>query len=179
MFSAREIERDDLELIMRWRMDPNITKWMNTDPVLTMEDQLKWFERIQDNATSRYWLIEVNGQPAGVLSLFDIDRDAGCAEWGYYIGDASLRSMPLAISIELSLYAFCFEDLHLSTVYNRVLSQNEGVIQLHKLCGNKVTEVRSGAVVKNGESFDQVCMEIDARTWNSMSLPSYERLGLA
>ena len=39
----REIREEDLELIMQWRMDPDITRYMNTDPKLTPEGQRKWF----------------------------------------------------------------------------------------------------------------------------------------
>lgn len=33
----RKIKRDDLEMIMNWRMDPDVTKYMYTDPKLSIE----------------------------------------------------------------------------------------------------------------------------------------------
>ena len=42
----RELREDDLENIMRWRMDPDITRYMNTNPKLTLEGQRKWFKAI-------------------------------------------------------------------------------------------------------------------------------------
>ena len=178
MYSARAIKDEDLELIMGWRMDPGITKWMNTDPALTLQDQKKWLERIQLDDLSQYWMICVDGQPAGVLSLFDIDKSSLSAEWGYYIGAAKLRSMNLAISIELSLYDYCFNNLGLKTVLNKVLADNEGVIKLHQICGNKITAVNKEAVIKNNIAHDQVCMEIGKADWESLSLPLYEKVEL-
>ena len=35
--ALRKINEEDLEQIMRWRMDPEITRYMNTDPKLTLE----------------------------------------------------------------------------------------------------------------------------------------------
>ena len=60
----REIREEDLELIMQWRMDPDITRYMNTDPKLTPEGQRKWFRAISEDTDVLYWLIEIEGQPA-------------------------------------------------------------------------------------------------------------------
>ena len=39
--TLRKVTEGDLEQIMRWRMDPEITRYMNTDPKLTLEGQKK------------------------------------------------------------------------------------------------------------------------------------------
>ena len=33
--TLREIREEDLEMIMNWRMDPEVTRYMNTNPRLT------------------------------------------------------------------------------------------------------------------------------------------------
>ena len=43
--TLRKVTEGDLEQIMRWRMDPEITRYMNTDPKLTLEGQKKWFAK--------------------------------------------------------------------------------------------------------------------------------------
>ncbi|RKX41786.1 MAG: UDP-4-amino-4,6-dideoxy-N-acetyl-beta-L-altrosamine N-acetyltransferase, partial [Thermotogae bacterium] len=55
--SLKRITENDLELIMNWRMLPEVTKYMYTDPNLTMEDQIKWFKKISSDSTTSYWLI--------------------------------------------------------------------------------------------------------------------------
>ena len=45
--TLRAITKKDLEKIMHWRMDPDITRYMNTDPKLTLEGQKKWFSSIE------------------------------------------------------------------------------------------------------------------------------------
>lgn len=89
----RELREDDLENIMRWRMDPDITRYMNTNPKLTLEGQRKWFKAICGNTDVRYWLIEIDGESAGVINLTGLDRADGCAGWAYYVGEKRLRSM--------------------------------------------------------------------------------------
>lgn len=178
MFSARKVQARDLELIRRWRTDPEITKWMYTDPVITAGDQKRWFESISNDDSCIYWLISVDDKPAGVLNLVNIDLGIGEAHWGYYVGEADLRSMPLALSIELSLYEYCFETLGLDVVHNEVLAINEGVVKLHQICGNEIVEVGHGSLTKNGIAYDQVFMRIDKKRWESFPRPPFEKLDL-
>ena len=45
--TVRSIEQTDLENIMHWRMDPDITRYMNTNPRLTLEGQKAWLASIE------------------------------------------------------------------------------------------------------------------------------------
>lgn len=68
-------------------MSPEVTAYMNTNPNLTMDGQRKWFNSLKDKDTVKYWIIEVDGKPAGVLNLADIDYEKKNTSWGYYIGE--------------------------------------------------------------------------------------------
>ena len=66
--TLRKVTEGDLEQIMRWRMDPEITRYMNTDPKLTLEGQKKWFAKVQQDQDVSYWIIEIDGTAAGVIN---------------------------------------------------------------------------------------------------------------
>ena len=70
---CRKIKEEDLQMIMEWRMRDDITKYMNSDPILTLDDQRKWLKKINDNQNEWHWLLEVDGVPAGVVSLTGFD----------------------------------------------------------------------------------------------------------
>lgn len=166
--SVRKIQKDDLELIMRWRMDKDITHYMNTDPQLTMEKQLIWYDKISNDETVEYWLAEVDAAPAGVISLNSIDRTSGIASWGYYIGEKKLRSLKLAVSLEMSLYDYVFDVLGLNELTNEVFSLNEGVIKLHLACGSCITKEVKGEVSKNGVDYDITHISITNADWEQI-----------
>ncbi len=149
-YTARPIEDGDLERIMVWRMSPEVSCFMNTDPVLTLEGQRRWLESIRQNPLVRYWLVEVDGQPAGVLNLADMDFAAKRSSWGYYIGELNLRSMKLAISLEASLYAYVFGELGFEELYGPVFRENWAVVRLHEMLGAEILEKEPREVVKNG-----------------------------
>lgn len=166
--TLREIREDDLENIMRWRMDPDITKFMNTNPKLTLEGQKKWLASIRENADVRYWLIEVEGTPAGVINLTGLTKEDGNLGWAYYVGEKRLRSMKTALSLEMNMYDYAFDVLHKNAVYGDVFSLNQGVIALHKICGCEVVEEKKNHVCKEGVFYDVTFMRMSAENWRRL-----------
>ena len=166
--TVRAIRDDDLEKIMNWRMRPDITKYMNTNPRLTLEGQKKWLSDISTDPKVKYWIIEIEGIASGVINLADIDRERKTASWAYYIGEKELRSFDVAISLEMSLYDYVFEELEFVELHNEVFSLNKGVIKIHCLCGNRIVDEVKGKVVKEGISYDVTHLSITAGEWKSI-----------
>ena len=168
VFSVRNIREDDLELIMYWRMDKDVTRYMNTDPELTLEQQKNWYSGIMASNTSRYWLIEVDSKPAGIISLFHIDTVSKTASWGYYIGEKGLRSLKLAVSLEMSLYDYVFNVLGLIELNNETFTLNKEVIKLHQACGSQIAYEIKGEIIKKNIAYDVTHMSITNLYWENI-----------
>ena len=163
--TLRNITENDLENIMKWRMAPDITRYMNTDPVLTFEGQLRWLAAINANTDVRYWIIEIDGRPAGVINLTGLDREDGELGWAYYVGEKSLRSFKTALELELNLYEYALVELGKKSVTADVFSLNKGVIALHEYCGCKIVEEKKNAVCKNDVWYDVTYMVMTCECW--------------
>ncbi len=168
--TLRKITEDDLGTIMNWRMSEAVTKYMNTNPKLTLESQKRWYESLcradgQPAAKSRYWMILVDGAAAGVINLADIDWDKGTSSWGYYVGEEKLRSLKLAISLEMSLYDYVFETLGFTEIHGEVFKLNEGVWKLHLACGCRIVREVPGEIEKEGVFYDMVHLSIQRDEW--------------
>ena len=166
--TLRGIRGDDLEKIMNWRMDPDITRYMNTNPKLTLEGQKLWFSSIRQNPDVQYWIIEVDGEAAGVLNLTGLTKEDGNLGWAYYMGEKRLRSIQTALALEMSMYDYALLKLGKQAVYSDVFALNTGVIQLHKLCGCEIVEERKNAVLKEGVYYDVVYMRMTAANWSTV-----------
>ena len=164
----REIREEDLELIMQWRMDPDITRYMNTDPKLTPEGQRKWFRAISEDTDVLYWLIEIEGQPAGVINLTGLNRPSGSLGWAYYVGEKRLRSMKAALALEMNLYDYVFDVLGKNELGGDIFTLNKGVIQLHLLCGSQIMEEKKNHVCKSGRYYDVTFMHMTAQRWQEI-----------
>ena len=164
----RKIVENDLEMIMNWRMRPDITKYMNTDPILTLEGQKKWLQKMDQDNTSFYWVIEVDGMAVGVLNIVDVDHKNRRCSWGYYVAEKSKRSLKLAMAIEWNLYDYVFDELKLNKLMNEVLSFNKEVVTIHKMCGSDIVGTMKQHIFKNNEFYDVVHIEICKEKWEEI-----------
>lgn len=176
--TLRGIREDDLDKIMRWRMDADITKYMNTNPRLTLEKQRAWFDSIQKNSDVKYWMIQVDGQSAGVINLTGLDNPEGDLGWAYYMGEKKLRSIGTALSLEMSMYDYAFDVLKKRAVYGDVFTLNKGVIQLHKMCGCEIVEEKKHHIYKEGVWYDVTFMRMTAENWMKIrDSKKYDKIG--
>lgn len=166
--TLRSIEEKDLERIMNWRMDEDITRYMNTNPKLTLEGQKKWLASVRANSDVRYWMILVDDQEAGVINLTGLNNPDGDLGWAYYVGEKKLRSIKTAISLEMSLYDYIFDELGKNALYGDIFTLNQGVIKLHLMCGSEIVEEKKNHVCKEGVYYDVTFMRMTKEKWEEI-----------
>lgn len=175
--TLRRIQESDLENIMCWRMDEDITRYMNTNPRLTLEGQRKWLASIRENPDVSYWVIMVDGQDAGVINLTGLTNPSGDLGWAYYVGEKKLRSIKTALSLEMSMYDYIFDVLDKNALYSDVFTLNQGVIKLHLLCGCEIVEEKYNHVYKEGVYYDVTYMRMTKERWQEIrSTKRYEKI---
>lgn len=150
----KRLREDNLEMVMNWRMMPHVTKYLNTDPVLTIEGQKKWFSKVKNDDTQIIWVINVDDKPVGVIQLMDIDKTNSRCSWGYYIAEVESRSLKLAMHLEWNLYDYVLDTLGLNKLCNETFVENEQVRKLHILCGGHEDGVMPQQICKNGTYYD-------------------------
>ena len=113
----------------------------------------------------------------GTINLADIDWSARTSSWGYYVGEKELRSLKLAVALELSLYEYVFDVLELEELHSEMFNLNSGVIKLHLACGSRIIRVSEKEVVKNGIEYDVTHMMITKKEWEAFKdKKKYERI---
>jgi UDP-4-amino-4,6-dideoxy-N-acetyl-beta-L-altrosamine N-acetyltransferase len=152
----RNIREDDLEMILTWRTSREVTRYMFTDPDLSLEKQRRWFAQIGKDTTRLDWIINADGEDVGLVSLVHIDTVNRRCDVGRYIGAPGARGKGIGKSVELNILAYVFETLKLNKLCGEVLAFNEQAVRLHQKCGSRVEGRRRQHVCKNGEYFDVV-----------------------
>lgn len=182
---CRKIKEEDLEMIMNWRMQPEITKYMNTDPKLTLEGQKKWYRKIQEeeekgfgeDRKELYWVLETQGVPVGVVSFVDWNHKNYLIHTGVYIAVKEKRSFKLTVDLQMSMYEFAFEALGVNKVSMEILSNNPQVIRLNERLGAHRDGILRQEINKNGEYFDLYLLSVLQEEWeNVKSKVRYDKI---
>ncbi len=158
---------EDLEMIMRWRTDPEVSAYMYTDFVPDLARQRAWFRSISADPTRLDWVIQVDGEDVGLVSIVRIDAVNRRAEWAYYLASPSVRGKGIGKAVELNVLRYVFEDLGLHKLCCEVMGSNPAVVKIHEKFGSVVEGTRRSHIRKGGAFHDIVEMGILAEDWRA------------
>lgn len=160
------ISEEDIELLRKWRMSPEVTRYMFTDPIITIEQQRKWYQAICNNKEDYYWIIKCNDIRIGYISITNIDRENKSCEIGHYIGETSYLRKGISKIIESNVYDFVFEKLKLETIVFMMLKENEAAYCLHQSLGavNYETDVKE--CIKNEKRYEVIALCMTKDIWS-------------
>lgn len=148
MLELVKVKATDLDNLMHWRMLPDVTKYMFTDPKLTMNMQIKWLHDISNDSTCKHWVIKYRDTKIGTVNLTNIDYHNLRCSWGYYIADPLMRGRGFGKILEYNICDFVFEELKFNKLISEVLAFNERVIKLKETCGSKIEGVLRSHIKK-------------------------------
>lgn len=177
--SLRKLKKENLEMVMNWRMLPQITQNLYTDPKLNMKIQYEWFERVSNDKSVKYWIIQADDKSVGLLWLYCIDLINKRCEWGYFIGEDNYRGKGLARPLECNIYDYVFDILKLNKLHCEVFEFNDIVIKIHEKFGSEVEGVLKQHIYKNGQFYNAVCLGILSEKWHSIkNTYEYEKIDI-
>jgi UDP-4-amino-4,6-dideoxy-N-acetyl-beta-L-altrosamine N-acetyltransferase len=136
MISLIDITEEDLDLIRQWRTSDQVTRYQYTDPVLTIDDQKKWFEENKNDETSIYKIISYKGKDKiGLVSFTEIDNFNRRCVWGFYIGDEKARTRGLGAIATYHILNYVFGELRMNKICSEVLEYNKEALALNSKFG--------------------------------------------
>ena len=130
----KKITVDDLELLRNWRMQENITKYMLTDPIITKESQLEWFNKINNDETRIDYVIVCDDVRIGYYGITNINYENSSCEIGFYIGENEYRGKGIFKIVQKQIEDKIFNDLGLNKIVINVL-ENNSIIEAYKRNG--------------------------------------------
>ncbi|GAB4056245.1 UDP-4-amino-4,6-dideoxy-N-acetyl-beta-L-altrosamine N-acetyltransferase [Spirosoma litoris] len=161
------LTENDIELVRIWRNSPEVAQYMYTSELITSEQQIAWFTRVQNDPTSRYWLIEYNGKKIGLASLTGISQTLSSCYWAFYLGDTSIRGGGLGAKIEFNVLEYVFKELRLNKLRCEVMTFNDKVISMHEKFGFRREAYYRQHVKKDGIWQDVVGLALLKQEWEA------------
>lgn len=172
----RNITSDDLEMIRSWRNSSEVSQYMYTDNTITLEQQISWFKKISEDQSSRYWIIEYNNKPLGLVSITDINKTFDSCFWAFYLGDSSVRGAGIGSKIEFNILKYVFEDLGLNKLRCEVLTFNQQVISMHEKFGFRREAYYREHVKKGEKYYDVVGLAMLRKEWLQLKEYHFNRI---
>ena len=134
---------EDREPVRSWRNHPEVRAVSLTQHEIGPAEHAAWWQRVAADPTRTVLIYERGGIPAGVVSLWDIDWDAGTLWWGYYLDNAGLtaRGELLPAWIQIQRDALTYVDAlrdggrRIAVMEAEVLDANEAVRSFNRRQG--------------------------------------------
>jgi len=156
----RAVEEEDLSMIAGWRNSPGVRRYMFTQDLIAESRQKRWFAAVANDDTKRYYVVETDDGPVGMVYIDDIDWRNRRAEWGIYIGEKGARRKGYASEAARLMLRYAFGYLNLNRIFARMLADNARGIEFHERLGFRRDGVLKDYIVRDGEYVDVVVMSL-------------------
>lgn len=135
MISLRDLRDDDAPMLLEWRNDPQVSKYLYNDHTIGAEEHARWFGRALAGENGRYWIIQVDGTDVGLVSINDIDERNSRCTWAFYVASPAARGRGVGSFVEYSVLSHVFDEMGMHRLWCEVLGFNEPVVEMHRKFG--------------------------------------------
>ncbi|WP_435356285.1 UDP-4-amino-4,6-dideoxy-N-acetyl-beta-L-altrosamine N-acetyltransferase [Emticicia sp. SJ17W-69] len=160
------LTKNDIELVRVWRNSPEVAQYMYTEDEITIEQQEAWFDKVKNDDSCRYWIIEYDNKKIGLASITGISKVLKSCYWAFYLGTDVPRGGGIGSKIEFNILEYVFNELKLNKLRCEVMIFNDKVISMHEKFGFRREAYYRQHVKKNGKWIDTVGLAILSEEWN-------------
>jgi UDP-4-amino-4,6-dideoxy-N-acetyl-beta-L-altrosamine N-acetyltransferase len=164
MIELVPLKKNHLELVLEWRTNSDITKYMDTDIEKDLVKQYQWYQLIKKDKSSIYWIIKYKNKPVGLNSLNNIDWKNQYCFGGYYLSEMKYRSLLGAYIPNITLN-YIFTSTCLNKSIANIFLSNKNVVDLYKNIGYREVGVFKDHIYKNGKMYDMIYLELLKKDW--------------
>lgn len=161
----RPLALDDIQRVRTWRNLPEIALFMYSDHEISEAEHARWFGEAISGGNRRYWIIELEGKPVGLVNLYDISDRHRRASWAFYLADPSVRGRGVGSATERFALRYAFADLGLNKLCCEVLATNDSVVRMHMRYGFAVDGTLRRHIRKGESYVDVVTMSLLREEW--------------
>lgn len=165
MYKLRELEREDLKKINKWRNDPDLISCLGAPYRFINEDvDSDWYEKYLNARGNcvRCAIVdnEDDSDVLGLISLIDINYINRSAELHIMIGGSQNRGKGMGTFAVKAMLAHAFDNLNLRRIELGVLETNLPAIKLYEKTGFVREGLKRESNYKNGQYQNMIIMSV-------------------
>lgn len=170
----RDINENELKLMLSWRNEPAVRQNMYTRHIISLDEHMRWWERARESDACKYFMYEFQGLAQGIVGFSQIDQENRNASWAFYAAPEAPRGT--GSRMEMLALDYAFGALNLHKLCCEVLAFNDGVIRLHQKFGFHVEGILREQHKVDGEFVDIYCLGLLATEWSEKRDLMVERI---
>ena len=155
-----DLINDEKKMVLEWRNNLNIKKWMYTQDDITLESHLNFIDSLKNSKEKLYFLIKKEDENIGVIYFTNLTKKE--VYFGLY-ANPTMKIFGIGRILEEISIDFAFNELKVENLKLEVFEKNIQVINLHK----KYNFKKSGEKFVNNKKV--ICMELSCENMHSCS----------
>jgi UDP-4-amino-4,6-dideoxy-N-acetyl-beta-L-altrosamine N-acetyltransferase len=161
----RPLSGEDKVRLFVWRNSPDVAKFMYTPHMISPAEHDRWWAGLPGATNRKYWIIEADAVPVGLINLTDLSMEHARGSWAFYLADPSSRGRGIGSGAGYLVLRYAFEDLALHKLGCEVLSNNLATVGLHLSAGFAIEGIFRQHIVKDGGRLDVLALALLAPDW--------------
>jgi len=134
-FKLRPVQEDDLEMLLEWRNQDCVRKYMYTSHIISPEEHKNWYDRNKGLDSTKLFIFEFEKAPFAFLNISEINKKNKTCSWAFYIGQNIQSVKALGYFMEIVALDKMVNELGIRKISCEVLEFNKAVIKMHKKFG--------------------------------------------
>ena len=128
LINFTDLSNDEKKMVLEWRNNQNIKKWMYTQDDINLESHLNFIDSLNNSKDKLYFLVKKEDENIGVIYFTQIEPNESL-HIGIY-SNPHLKGYG-KILLETIIY-FSFEILKVEKIFSEVYFENERAYILYK-----------------------------------------------
>lgn len=134
------LNEKDLKMILEWRNDIRVRRWMFNNNKISLNDHLNFIESLKKRSDRAQFLIKKKDKSLGTVNIYDIDSENKRCIGGYYCNPSFINTgVGILLAYLVLLLSFDVLKLHISR--GTIIEGNQDSLKLNKLFGYKTEGV--------------------------------------
>jgi RimJ/RimL family protein N-acetyltransferase len=165
----RPIERTDVDALLPWINDPEVTRTLLIHRPMNREAEIEFIDKMTKSEQDVVLGIALNAgeRLIGATGLNQIDTRNRQCQFGIFIGDKGEWGKGYGTEATRLITGFAFATLNLNRVWLHVTAENAAGIRAYERVGYRREGVLRQAVYKEGRYHDLVTMAILREEWGA------------
>ena len=163
----REMVEADLPLVLHWRNQADVRRFMYTHHEISEAEHSEWFEAATADSRRHLLIFEMNKQALGFVN-FREHEILPVANWGFYLSSGSPPGLGRDLGVAALRHAFSTLKLH--KVCGEALDFNGASIKLHLKLGFKQEGLLREHYIQNDRYHDVIRFGILEHEWLQANL---------